>query len=402
MDDAGQPYIDFSPFNPGFRDDPYPWYRELLARSPGRILVDGVPSVFVARAEHISEVVKDPERFSSAKPKLPGMERVDFFNGMPVMPYVDPPLHTRLRRMAAPAFMPKSLQAFREPAAQRVLELVRSLEGRERADFVKDLADRVGQELLLDMLLSVPREDWGVFLDIVHAQGDLARTPPGGEKPASFDLAWDAGREYCARVIAEKRARPSEDLVGNLVAQGEAALSPDELLAMLLLMFTGGLNTISTHLSAGLLLLLRHPDQAALLRENPELARTATEEILRYDAPNTTTWRFAAQETDIAGVKVSPPMPIYIMNGAANFDEARHEDPWRFDISRRPTMHASFGEGLHFCVGAPIARLASNTLFPDLVTRFPKLALDDADFRPAYEGTPTVRRVKSIPIRPEG
>jgi cytochrome P450 len=401
VSDAAEQTSGFNPFDPAFRADPHRWYRDLLAQSPGPIVVDGVPSLFVAQPQHITEVVRDLARFSSEKPKLPGMERVDFFNGMPVMPYVDQPLHTKLRMMAAPAFSPKALAQLKPAAIARIHQTLDRADAAGEVDFVKDIADPISREVLLDLLLSIPRDDWPVFLDIVHAQGDLARTPPGGEKPESFARAWRAGCDYCAGVIEEKRRNPSGDLASDLVGHSQA-LSTDELLAMLLLIFTGGLNTISTHLSCGLLLLLRHPDQAALLRADPALARQATEEILRYDAPNTVTWRFAACDTEVAGVPVTRQTPIYILNGAANFADERCEDPFRFDITRPARQHTSLGEGIHFCLGAPIARLVSQTVFGEMVRRFPAMALADPDFRPVYEGTPTVRRIVGIPLRLNG
>lgn len=389
--------IDFNPFDPAFRDDPYPRYEELLAASPGQILVDGVPSLFVARAAHISEVIRDVDRFSSTKPKLPGMERVDFFNGLPVISYVDPPEHTKLRRMIAPAFMPRMLQAFTEKAKTRLVELIDTIADQPSIDFVTDVADRTSQELILDLLLGVPREDWPIFLAITHAQGLLARTPPGGEKPAEFTQAWTAGETYCARLMSDHGGRGEGDLIRTLIENEN--LEPDELLAMLLLLFTAGLNTVSSHLSAGMLLLLRHPEQRRLLAENDALARNACEEVLRYDAPNLSTWRFARMDTEIFGYAIVKDTPIYILNGAANFDEERYERPALFDITRNPKPHSSFGEGIHFCIGAPIARMASQTLFSEMSRRFPDIALAASDFRPAYEGTPTVRRMTTLPLR---
>jgi cytochrome P450 PksS len=186
---------------------------------------------------------------------------------------------------------------------------------------------------------------------------------------------------YLRKLIATRRAVPSDDLAGALVRAREAgdALSEDELLAMFVLLLIAGHETTVNLISNGMLALLRHPDQLERLREDPELIKPGVEELLRYDGPLlTATDRYAREDVEIGGVTIRRGERIFAALASANRDESQFENPDELDLTRDPNRHVAFGLGLHYCLGAPLARLEGQIAINTLIRRFPDLELATA------------------------
>ncbi len=227
----------------------------------------------------------------------------------------------------------------------------------------------------------------------------LMRTP---EQNAAIKTTRAELREYFSGVIEERRAKPQEDLVSALVQardEGES-LSDDELLAFCILLLVAGNETTTNLIGNGTLALARHPDQATILRDDPELMATAVEELLRFDGPVQATIRHALADTDVGEVQVAKGESTLVVLAAANRDPAVFEQPDRLDVRRKDNRHIAFGQGIHYCVGAPLARLEAQVAFSGLLRRYPRLALADETIE--YGGTFILRGLKSLMIEPAG
>lgn len=206
----------------------------------------------------------------------------------------------------------------------------------------------------------------------------LASLEPGADI-AALTAACDAEDQlaaYFADLLAVKRARPTGDLLSRLaVANGDDILDDDECVGTAILLFAAGFETTTNLIGNGVAALLAHPDQMRELRARPELASNAVEELLRYESPVQTNGRTVLQPTRLAGVDLHPGQVVLILLGAANRDPDRFDDPDSLDITRTGVPPLSFGAGIHFCLGAPLARLEGSILFPLLASRFPDLRL---------------------------
>jgi cytochrome P450 len=203
---------------------------------------------------------------------------------------------------------------------------------------------------------------------------------------------------YFRDLLAERRRRPEEDLMTGLIAAEEHGdvLSEAELLATLILLFIAGHETTVNLIGNGILALLLHPDQHARLREDPGLIESAVEEFLRYDGPVQRTARTANQDVDIGGRRIEAGQIVVTLLGAANRDPDHFPDPDRLDIGRQDNRHLAFGWGIHFCLGAPLARLEGQIAIGTLVRRFPRLAL--ATDRVERRETSVLRGLNALPL----
>jgi cytochrome P450 len=248
-------------------------------------------------------------------------------------------------------------------------------------------------------MLGVPEEDWPRFRDwsrvLVGALDPVAIQDQ--QKLAEYAAADRAIQDYLADVVARRRSEPGDDLISALIAVEERgdALTERELVVMLVLLLVAGHETTVNLIGNGVLALLRNPDQLALLRGRPELMTAALEELLRWDSPVQLTARVVGEECQLGGRTLRRGELLLTLLGAANRDPAQFPDPDRLDLTREPTQHFSFGRGIHFCLGAPLARLEGRLAIGALVSRFPDLRLAG---EPVRSETITLRGLRSLPL----
>jgi cytochrome P450 len=344
----------------------------------------GVPAYLVCRQEDVRQVLADPARFSTALTPFPGSGQVDAdeLAKMQAGQLIgfDPPEHTRLRRMLTPEFTVRRMRRL-EP---RITEIVQAaLDDLERAGKPADLVAHFAlpvPSLVICELLGVPYADRAEFQD--RSVRLLDTSLPMEQRVATQREE----RAYMAGLVARAQADPGEDMLGMLVREHGDDLRTDELIGIAGLLLLAGHETTSNMLGLGTLALLRHPDQLAMIREDPALIEPAVEELLRWLSivqllpPRTTT-----TDVEIAGHTIPAGSLVICSLPAANRDRAFIDDPDTLDITRGAAGHVAFGHGVHHCLGAPLARMEMRIAFPALLRRFPGLALADAyeqvDFR---------------------
>ena len=391
----------FDPFLPGFNADPFPQYRRLREADP----VHQSPLGFwvLTRYEDCVAVLRD-QRFGRA-----GFEGfLESVYGSPVgyerlprsMLFQDPPDHTRLRALVSRAFTPRVVEGLRPRIQQVVDEIIdRALDARSM-EVIGDLAYPLPVTVISEML-GVPAGDQE---SIKGWSADIARSLDAIGLQVDPDIV-DRGRsarraigDYFRQLLPERRRQPRNDLLSLLIAAEEQGdkLSEGELLSTCILLYIAGHETTVNLIGNGLLALLRHPDQLRRLREEPALAASAVEELLRYDGPVQRTARFTTVDVEIGGRAIDKGAMVVTVIGAANRDPAQFPDPDRLDLGRVDNRHIAFGFGIHFCLGAPLARLEGQVALGALARRLPALALatDTVEWRESQ----VLRGLKALPV----
>jgi oxidation protein CepF len=309
--------------------------------------------------------------------------------------HYDPPEHTRLRKMLTAEFTMHRMRRL-EPRMHALV--TERLDIMQRAGPPADLIQQFAQPaaaLMLCELLGVPRDD---SADLARRSGVHHNSNHRGGQRAA---AGTALTRYMTALVARERSQPSEELLGMLVRAHGPGLSDQELVGISTSLMVAGLDNTASLLGLGVLLLLEHPAQFALLREQPGLAGQALEEMLRYASViQTASPRVALDEISVAGQLIQPGEEVFCSLLAANRDTALLlRDPDRFDISREPAAHVAFGHGVHYCLGAPLARMVLRIAYPALLGRFPGLRLvgpaSDIRFRAARS---RVYGVEALPV----
>ncbi len=385
--------------SPAFLADPYPTYRRLIEQTPVFWLPhSNAPGGMwcVARYDdvtfilHNAPIFKDTSRIAPPE-KLTPLDRA--------MLQRDPPDHTRLRRLASHAFTPRRVQSLEPRIEQMSLDLLNRIRERGTADFIADYA-RPLPIMVIAELLGVPFEDhdrFSAWSDQIMTGSDSVL---GGEEAARRSQEAMASLvAYFTALIAQRRQQPRDDLISALIAARDAEdrLSEDELLGMCVLLLIAGHETTVNLIGNGLLTLLRHPEQLALLRQHPEYLTSAIEEMLRYESPvQRSTPRFAAETFEIAGQRIEQGQQISLMFGAANRDPAHFPDPDRFDITRHPNPHLGFGSGIHYCLGAPLARIEARVAFSHILEHLPAIRL--MTDQPEWKPVTWLRGLRRLPV----
>jgi pimeloyl-[acyl-carrier protein] synthase len=393
--------LTFNPMAPEFVADPYPTYHRLRAEDP----VHQSPLGFwvLTRYEDVVSVLRDPRlikepiaafvaaRFGLAAPPTGmGVSMLDR----------DPPDHTRLRGLVSKAFTPRVIEQLRPHIQQIVDGLLDRVEGERGMDLIEQFAYPLPVIVICEML-GVPVADherfkgWG--LDIARGL-DAIMLPPDSPVAERSVVARRALAEYFRGLIAERRAAPRDDMLSGLIAAEEAGdkLSEDELLATCILLLVAGHETTVNLIGNGSLALLRHPNQRRRLQEDPGLIVTAVEELLRFDGPVQRTSRIPSEDVTIGGKIIGKGEMVMPFIGAADRDPAQFRDPDRLDIGRADNRHIAFGWGIHFCIGAPLARVEGQIAINTLLRRRPKLAL--ATDTPEYRQSLTLRGLSALPV----
>ncbi|MEU0483756.1 cytochrome P450 [Streptosporangium sp. NPDC006013] len=355
------------------------------------------PAYLVCRQEDVRQVLADPARFSSALAPVPGTGEMDADELAKMragqLIGFDPPEHTRLRRMLTPEFTVRRMRRL-EP---RITEIVQAaLDDLERAGKPTDLVAHFAlpvPSLVICELLGVPYADRAEFQDRSVRLLDVSL--PVEQRNA----AQREDRAYMAGLVARAQADPGEDMLGMLVREHGDDLSTDELVGIAGLLLLAGHETTSNMLGLGTLALLRHPDQLAMIRDDPALVEPAVEELLRWLSivqllpPRTTT-----TDVEIAGHAIPAGSLVICSIPAANRDPALIDDPETLDITRGAAGHAAFGHGVHHCLGAPLARMEMRIAFPALLRRFPGLALADPDEQADFRAFSVVYGLNSLAV----
>ncbi|HET9733219.1 MAG TPA: cytochrome P450 [Acidimicrobiales bacterium] len=335
----------------------------------------------VTRYAEATAVLRE-KRFHSALSLLPeraGMEGEEYFaRRRQSILSMEGPDHARLRRLVAPAFTPRSADRLRPFMREVVEELIAPVLATGRCELVEDVCEPYPIPIIC-ALLGAPREDWQLFsrwaTDIFRLFNDrLAEDLPLIQQ-ASEDL--DA---YVTELIAERRNHLGDDLLSGMIAAEEAGdrLSTEELVMMAEAVLMAGTDTTRNQLACSVALLAAHPDQWRLLGERPELAPRAVEETMRYLGAVRGTARFAAEDVELKGVRFPAGTFLGVMLAAANRDESVWPEPERLDITREPASspQITFGSGIHFCLGASLARAELQEALPILARRMPDLEVD--------------------------
>jgi len=391
--------VHFNPMDPEFIADPYPTYHRLRAEDP----VHHNPLGFwvLTRYEEVVAALRDPRLI---KEPIAAFVAARFGAPMPAMGLSmldrDPPDHTRLRSLVNKAFTPRVVEGLR-PHIQKIVDgLLARVEGAGTMDLIEEFAYPLPVTVICQML-GVPVEDrerfkqWG--LDIARGL-DAILLPPDSDVARRSVAARHALADYFRGLIAERRAAPRGDMLSDLIAAEEAGdkLREDELLATCILLLVAGHETTVNLIGNGTLALLRHPDQLRRLRENPGLIGSAVEELLRYDGPVQRTARIPSADVTFDGRTIAKGEMVMPFIGAADRDPAQFPDPDRLDLTRTDNRHIAFGWGIHFCLGAPLARVEGQIAISALVQRLPKLAL--AIDRPEYRQSLTLRGLTTLPV----
>ncbi|MFF5478703.1 cytochrome P450 [Streptomyces sp. NPDC012935] len=367
----------------GLLDHPYDVYRRLRDTAPVHRIAgpDGSPAWLVTRYDDVREALADPRLSLDKRHAAPGTYR-----GLALPPALDanllnmdPPDHSRIRRLVGRAFTPRRVEQLRAPIRRTADRLLDALGRHGTTDLIASYAAPLPITVICD-LLGVPdehRRDFREWTDALVA--------PDPARPQAAKEAVGAMLGFFTRLLADKRGKPADDLLSDLVAVRDTdgdRLGEDELMSLaFLILFAGYENTVQL-IGNAVLALLDHPEQLAALREDPSRIPSAVEEFARYDGPALLAIRrFPTADITIGGVRVPAGDTVLLSLSAANRDPARFPDPARLDLGRDACGHLALGHGIHYCLGAPLARAETEIALAALLERFPELALADGDLR---------------------
>ncbi|UPZ29510.1 cytochrome P450 [Streptomyces sp. LRE541] len=411
---TGQPVPEL--FSWEFATDPYPAYAWLREHAPVHRtkLPSGVEAWLVTRYADAKQALADGRlsknpahhdepAHAKGKTGIPGERKAEL---MTHLLNIDPPDHTRLRRLVSKAFTPRRVAEFGSRVQELTDQLIDGFAEKGEADLIHDFAFPLPIYAICD-LLGVPREDQDDFRDWAGMMIRHGGGPRGGVARSVKKM-----RGYLAELIHRKRQEltdepaPGEDLISGLIRASDHGehLSENEAAAMAFILLFAGFETTVNLIGNGTYALLTHPEQRQRLQESlaaghTDLLATGVEELLRYDGPvELATWRFATEPLSVGGQDIAAGDPVLVVLAAADRDPDRFEDPDTLDLSRRDNQHLGYGHGIHYCLGAPLARLEGQTALAALLTRLPDLQLagDSADLR--WRGGLIMRGLRMLPV----
>jgi cytochrome P450 len=389
--------INYNPLAPAVQDDPYPYYAELRRNTPVA-WVEPLQCWAVSRYQDVDYAIKHPQLFSSAK--WLGQSLGDL-NPMPEIPWMletDPPDHTRLRKLVNKAFTPRMVSLL-EPRIRGIArQLLAPLQQKKDFDFVRELSGPLPVIVIAEMLGIEPehRVDFKRWSDnVVRA----SNRPTAEAERAEIQQSNSEMRAYLTDAIERRRREPREDLLTALVRAEEERqmLTADEVLAMTLLILLAGNETTTNLLGNTVLTLLAHPADLAAVRADRALVPALIEEVLRYDSPIQVVFRRMTQDVQLSGTTLAEGSAVFLLLGSANRDDRKFPDPDHFDLRRNRRDHVAFGYGIHYCLGAELARLEAKMTLETLLFECP--AFVPATERPQRVSSVLIRGPQTLPLR---
>jgi len=367
--------------NPEFIEDPYPQLAEL--RKAGQpIWHEGLQVFLAATHADANAVLRNRALGRIFQPKEP-LDQWETFNWLHADSILDsePPKHTRLRSLVMKAFNPKKIESLR-PEVERLTSLLldqaeAKLRDQGEFDLIADFAEPLPVKVIASML-GFPDSDEHLLRPWSQAIVKMYEVSPSDKDKAEAQIASAEFADYVQNLMTERKKNPGTDLISDLamVEEDGEKLNAHELIATCVLLLNAGHEASVNGFGNGMVATLKNPLQDALLKSNPRgLAATAVDEFLRFDAPLHLFERTATEDTEIGGVKIAQGQKIAALLGSAGRDERVFDRADELDLTRDPNPHIGFGAGIHFCIGAPLARMEMTTSLPALIERFPALAL---------------------------
>ena len=394
---ASDPWRGANPLDPSFRANPHPFLAQLRETDPVNETPFGIWRL--TRYDDCVTLltqVKTGVRLTDGS--LPGEGLIPNSGPAQFMLQQDPPNHTRLRKLVSKAFTPRAIARLRARAEEVAAEQLDRVAASGTMDVISDLALPVPSTMICEMM-GVPLADRDRFTEwtaeSTHLLAALFAPPDVVERGIA---AAQQLRAYFEALISERRKHLADDILSDLIRAEEAGdrLSPTELLSQSVGLLIAGFETTIGLIGNGVLALLRHPDQLALLRAEPERIASAVEECLRYDGPIALTPRFLHEDAEFGGKRIAKDTQVWAMLIAANRDPAHFPDPDRFDITRDGNDHLAFGGAAHFCLGAHLARMEAQAAIGTLVKRLTDLELATTELE---WGRSLFRVLGRLPIR---
>jgi len=395
-------------FDDAVRHDPYPTYARLHQEGPVHYLNMGSkwPVWSVVSHAECAAMAKDPrcsaKRAQQMLLSLPISRQAEFSElarmfGLWLI-FMDPPEHTRLRKLLNKGFSPAAVEGLRPQVEAIVDQMLNPIRPGAEIDLMSEFANPMPVRIILEML-GIPHELQDTFVDWSRAIAMFRGNPNRGvEEARAAQDAMIALTEFFRKTVAERRRHKGNDLISLLIdiEEGGEVLTEEELYAQCIALLFAGHETTRNLIGNGMYTLLKHPRETAELREKPEIIRSAVEELLRFESPVQFTARVLKEDIELFGQPIRKGWTVLCMLGAANRDPKQFEEPDRLDLKRLNNQHLAFSAGLHFCIGAQLARLEGQIALSSLVQRFPNMKL--AGPRPEWASTFGLRGLQSLPV----
>ncbi len=391
--------VDFNPLDPRIVADPFPFYKPLMQGPPKQVFL-GQTTTLIARYDHVVKVLKDFDNFKNEIPKDEVNAALDVFGGAQVIPFADEPDHGRLRKLVRRTFSPQSVRTYTEETQKIVDGLIEGLRKKKEFDFVTEFAYLIPLYVICWMM-DMPLDHRNLYERWAKGLSAIGGTEPGQDVPTMFSNAQSSWRKYFSEMM-DKRLKepPQEDFLGEMIdfyRQGQ--MSYDDAVNMMMLVLLAGQDT-----TAGLLgnvgkNLLTHPDQLELLRSQPDLVNNAVEETMRFDNSVLLITRYAKEDINFEGTDIPGNSPLFVILAAANRDPAKFPDPDRYDITRNTEEQLGLGIGLHFCLGAYLARMENQIALASWLKAFPNIRLSNPDAAFKYRGGHRNRALTELMVR---
>ena len=397
----------YDPYDAAIDADPHPVWKRLRDEAPA-YYNERHDFWAVSRYDDVLNALLDWETYSSARGIVvemidtsPDAVLLDDLPGMlPMMIMMDPPRHDRLRKLVSRAFTPRRVAALEGRMREMCAEFLDPHVGGGPFDIMEECGAKV-PGMVIGAIMGVPEEDQNEVRIWIDA---MMRWDPDGTDAFKMESVGKL-MQYMNDLVTERRDRPRDDMISDLHAARvadedghETQLTFEEVFGFTQLLVFAGNETTARLLGWTAVLLARHPDQRAILLDDPSVVPNAVEELLRYESPSPIQGRYVTRDVDVAGTTIPAGSRLAILNASANRDERHFEDPDRFDVTRQIDRHLAFGYGVHFCLGAALARLEGKVVLEEMLARFPDWQVDESSIELVH--TSTVRGPHTLQFHP--